>query len=241
MNQVEFMVESKKNYERAKRLIDIVISGIVMILLTPLLIVASIVVWQSMGHPILYMCQRAGRNGRPFVLFKFRSMTNERDVNGNLLPEKHRITVVGKLIRRTSVDELPQLYNILIGDMSIVGPRPLPVSYNKLYSDRHALRLSVKPGLTGWCQINFHGDDRTWQEKLDQDVYYVMHRGIMIDLQIMFLTVAVLVRRFLKNKSGLTTSPSALDGIDQARHKFNSVSKNNCPRNNSNTEGRTEY
>lgn len=141
------------------------------------------------------------------MLLKFRSMKNLYDENGRLLPDCERATHLGAFLRRTSLDELPQLINVLKGDMSLIGPRPLPLDYIKRYSPRQALRLTVKPGLSGWCQIHFRNGDRSWDDKLELDAYYVEHLSFVLDLRILCLTAVAVVRRMLGNKSGLSTSP----------------------------------
>lgn len=150
-------------------------------------------------------------------MLKFRSMTNERDAVGKLLPEEERMTGFGKFMRRTSLDELPQMLNVLKGDMTLVGPRPLPTEYTSRYDERQALRLCVKPGLTGWCQVLYHGGDRKWEEKLDQDAFYVEHRSLRLDARILSMTAAALLRRFLRNQSGLSTSRAFLVGAKSDR------------------------
>ena len=161
------------------------------------------------------MATRTGRNGVPFKLYKFRSMTNAVDQGGKLLPDDQRITAYGRLIRKTSLDELPQLFNIVRGDMSLVGPRPLPMQYNELYDDEQKKRMNVLPGLTGWTQVHFSGTDRTWEKKLQLDIYYVEHQSFFLDLYIVFLTFSAIVTRFFKNKSGLSTSNEDFHGKQQ--------------------------
>ena len=213
------MIESKRLYATTKRLMDIIAAGIAINLLAPLLLVIALFAWLMLGHPVLYKSRRAGLNGKPFIIFKFRSMTNERDASGQILPDNQRITPFGKALRRTSLDELPQLYNVLKGDMAIVGPRPLPVNYNSLYDERQAMRLLVKPGLTGWCQVKYRGTGKTWQEKLEQDAYYVENCGFLLDVRIILMTIAALIRRFSLNESGLSTSLSAFESVGKKQEK----------------------
>jgi lipopolysaccharide/colanic/teichoic acid biosynthesis glycosyltransferase len=189
-----------------KRLVDIVCTGLALVLWGPLLFLLAVANLLVMGRPVLYVARRAGKGGKPFGLLKFRTMTGATDASGRLLPDEERITAYGKFLRRTSLDELPQLINILKGDMSIVGPRPLPVSYTARYSSEQKKRLHVKPGLTGLCQVRYRGSDRSWAEKLALDVDYVERQSLFFDTYIIFLTFLALGRRVSGNRSGLSTS-----------------------------------
>jgi lipopolysaccharide/colanic/teichoic acid biosynthesis glycosyltransferase len=189
-----------------KRLVDIVCAGLALAVLTPLLFLLTLTNLLVMGRPILYVSHRAGKGGKSFKLLKFRSMTNATDRSGRPLPDERRITAYGKFLRRTSLDELPQLLNILKGDMSIVGPRPLPVSYVARYSNEQRKRLQVRPGLTGLCQVRYRGSDRSWAEKLALDVDYVERQSFLLDAYIILLTFAVLGRRLHGNRSGMSMS-----------------------------------
>lgn len=171
-----------------KRLFDLLVSlSFLLILSLPILIVA-ILVRIKLGSPIIFKQQRPGLHGKPFYLYKFRSMTNERDSNGNLLPDDRRITPFGSFMRKYSIDELPQLINVVKGDLSLVGPRPLLMEYLPLYSNEQAKRHHVKPGITGWAQVNGR-NAITWEEKFELDVWYVNHQSFLFDMKILFLTV----------------------------------------------------
>lgn len=170
-----------------KRLIDVMLSLIALILLSPVLLLVMILIRWRLGSPIFFVQMRSGKDGVPFAMVKFRSMTTEVDNSGRLLPNSQRMTRFGNLLRKASIDELPELLNILRGDMSLVGPRPLLPEYDALYTHRHARRLSVRPGLTGWAQV--HGRSASdWSARFDQDVWYVENQNTLLDLRIMFLT-----------------------------------------------------
>lgn len=192
--------------ERAKRLFDIIAAGALLVVLSPLLLVLALAVRIKVGRPVLFSQVRPGFGGRPFRLIKFRTMTEARDVSGQLLPDAGRLTPFGRFLRRTSLDELPELWNVLKGDMSLVGPRPLLMEYLPLYSDRQARRHEVRPGLTGWAQVNGR-NALTWEEKFEMDVWYVERRSLSLDLRILLMTVgAVLARRGI-NAAGEATMP----------------------------------
>jgi lipopolysaccharide/colanic/teichoic acid biosynthesis glycosyltransferase len=176
-------------YEKyIKRLIDILISGAALIILSPILLIVAILVRVKLGSPVIFHQQRPGYHEKIFGLCKFRSMTDERDENGNLKPDEARLTKFGRILRSTSLDELPELWNILKGDMSIVGPRPLLVSYLPYYIGEERLRHSVRPGLTGWAQVNGrnHVD---WDKRIALDVEYVKNISFAMDAKIFFLTI----------------------------------------------------
>lgn len=177
-----------------KRLFDIVIAGIALILLSPILI---FVIWQvrrKMGSPVLFRQIRPGRNAKPFEMIKLRTMGNAKDNDGNLLPDAERLTSFGKLLRATSLDELPELWNVLKGDMSLVGPRPLLMEYLALYTPEQARRHEVRPGITGWAQVNGR-NALSWDEKFRLDVWYVDHASFWLDLKILYLTVKKVLLR----------------------------------------------
>lgn len=171
-----------------KRLLDIVISLTALVLLSPILLIVAILVRVRLGSPVIFHQDRPGYHEKIFGLCKFRSMTDERDGNGNLLPDEVRLTKFGRLLRSTSLDELPELWNILKGDMSLIGPRPLLVSYLPYYTKEEQLRHTVRPGLTGWAQVNGrnHVD---WDKRIALDVEYVRNMSFVMDLKIFFLTV----------------------------------------------------
>ncbi len=167
-----------------KRAFDIFVATLMLLALAPVMLLVASLVRVRMGAPVLFRQQRPGRGGRPFMLYKFRSM-----LEGESLPDAQRLTPLGALLRRASLDELPQLLNVLRGDMSLVGPRPLLMEYLPLYSARQARRHEVLPGITGWAQVN--GRNATsWPERLELDVWYVEHQSFGLDLKILWLTLA---------------------------------------------------
>ncbi|MBR3972831.1 MAG: sugar transferase [Oscillospiraceae bacterium] len=171
-----------------KRLLDVIFSSGALIVLSPVLLVTAILVRTKLGSPVIFCQERPGKNEKIFKLYKFRSMSDARDAQGNLLPDEVRLTKFGKLLRATSLDELPELWNILRGDMSIVGPRPLLVKYLPLYNEEQRHRHDVRPGLTGWAQV--HGRNAiTWEEKFCLDVWYVQNLSFATDVKTVFLTV----------------------------------------------------
>jgi sugar transferase EpsL len=177
-----------------KRAFDIAAALIALALLSPLLVLVALLVRLRMGGPVLFAQDRPGLKGKTFKLWKFRTMTHERDSKGRLLPDEFRITRLGRFLRSTSLDELPELWNILRGDMSVVGPRPLLVSYLSRYTPEQARRHEVRPGLTGWAQVNGR-NAVDWEERFRLDVWYVDHRTFLLDLRIVFVTVAIVLRR----------------------------------------------
>lgn len=198
--------KSKTGY-LMKRSLDIVLAGAALLMLSPLLFfLAGLVRWK-LGRPVLFRQERLGYQGRPTWVLKFRTMTDERDEEGHLLPDEQRLTRQGRFLRRTSLDELPQLINVLIGHISLVGPRPIPLGHRHMLNAQTFRRLNVKPGLTGWAQIHYRGQHRTWEEKFDLDLYYVEHQSLLLDLYIIFLTIKALVVRFIHNKSGESLGP----------------------------------
>ena len=176
-------------YEKyIKRLLDFTLSLLALIVLSPILLITAILVRVKLGSPVIFSQERPGRDEKIFKLYKFRSMTDQRNADGELLPDEQRLTHFGKMLRSTSLDELPELWNILRGDMSIVGPRPLLVKYLPLYNAHQARRHAVTPGLTGYAQV--HGRNAiSWEEKFDLDVYYVDHISFALDVKIIFMTV----------------------------------------------------
>ena len=172
-----------------KRALDITLACVALVLLSPVLAVVWVLVRLRMGTPVLFRQQRPGRHGRPFEMAKFRTMTDARDADGNLLPDADRLTALGQWLRRSSIDELPELLNVLAGDMSLVGPRPLLMQYLPLYSPEQARRHEVRPGITGWAQVNGR-NAVSWPEKFELDVWYVDHRSTKLDFEIMWKTVS---------------------------------------------------
>lgn len=186
-----------------KRTVDIIGSLLALILLSPLMCVLCVLVRTKLGSPVIFKQKRPGKNGKIFMLYKFRTMTDERDENGELLPDEIRLTKFGKLLRSLSLDELPEFINILKGEMSFVGPRPLLVQYLPLYNDRQAMRHNVRPGLTGLAQVNGR-NLLTWEEKFEWDVRYVENISPWLDIKILFRTVYNVLRR-----EGISSETSA--------------------------------
>lgn len=173
-----------------KSILDRLVAAIALLVLSPILLIIAIAIYIRMGSPIFFTQPRPGKDGCIFTFYKFRTMTTERDTDGNLLPDEQRLTTLGKFLRRTSLDELPQIWNVLKGDMSFVGPRPLLVRYLDRYTPEQARRHTVKPGITGWAQINGRRLlDGFWEEKFRLDVWYVDNWSLWLDLRILLLTV----------------------------------------------------
>jgi sugar transferase EpsL len=177
-----------------KRSFDLLSASTALLLLSPVILVIALLVWRKIGRPILFRQQRPGFHGRIFTLFKFRTMTDGTDAEGRLLPSDQRLTPFGSWLRATSLDELPELLNVLKGDMSLVGPRPLKVAYLERYDACQARRHEVRPGLTGWAQVN--GRNRlSWEEKFRLDVWYVENGSFLLDLKILWLTLLKVASR----------------------------------------------
>ncbi|HEX8272051.1 MAG TPA: sugar transferase [Longimicrobiaceae bacterium] len=194
-----------KRSDAAKRLLDVGVAAAVLVAASPLLLAAMALVRVEMGSPVLFRQQRPGLGGRPFEVLKLRTMRDAVDAGGRPLPDAERLTRLGKLLRSTSVDELPQLWNVLRGDMSLVGPRPLLMEYLPLYSPEQARRHEVRPGITGWAQVNGRNAVR-WEEKFALDVWYVDHRSLALDVAILFRTLAKVVRREGVTQQGSATA-----------------------------------
>jgi lipopolysaccharide/colanic/teichoic acid biosynthesis glycosyltransferase len=189
-----------------KRIIDFWVAvALLLVFLIPMTIVAALVL-VFLGRPVLFVQRRAGLHGRPFGIVKFRSMRSGVDEFGHNLPDAERLTAFGRFLRSTSLDELPSLWNVLLGDMSLVGPRPLFVEYLPLYSADQARRCEVRPGITGWAQINGR-NALSWEKKFDLDVWYVDNRSIWLDLKIIFFTVKKVLVRDGINADGEATMP----------------------------------
>ncbi len=189
-----------------KRFIDIIKSFISLLFLSPFYLIVSILIKIDSKGPIFFKQQRPGLYGKPFTLFKFRTMTNARDPNGNLLPDVERLTPLGRFLRSTSLDELPEFINVLKGDMSLVGPRPLLVKYLDRYTPEQARRHEVKPGITGWAQVNGR-NAITWEEKFELDVWYVNHQSLWLDLRIIAMTIFKILKREGISPEGHATMP----------------------------------
>jgi lipopolysaccharide/colanic/teichoic acid biosynthesis glycosyltransferase len=191
-----------------KRVIDFTVALLALICLSPLLLVVT--VWlhfANKGAGAFFLQERPGKNAKIFRVVKFKTMTDERDENGELLPDEQRLTKVGRFVRSTSIDELPQFFNVLKGDMSLIGPRPLLVQYLPLYSERQARRHEVRPGISGWAQC--HGRNAiSWTEKFEYDVWYVDHLSFATDLKVVWLTIkAVLKRSGIAHEGSATMEP----------------------------------
>ncbi|WP_289709749.1 sugar transferase [Macrococcoides canis] len=195
-----------------KRALDIIGSGTLIVALSPIMAASAIAVKHYHGSPILFKPKRPGKDGIVFTMYKFRSMSNEKDNKGELLPDSERITSFGKFIRKTSIDELPELFNILKGDMSFVGPRPLSVKYLPYYTDYENRRHEVKPGLTGFAQVNGR-NNLSWEERFKKDVYYVDNISFLFDLKIIFLTFYVT----LLGKDIVTRGENQIQDFDKER------------------------
>jgi sugar transferase EpsL len=185
---------SHHHYNLAKRIFDFGFALILLMVLSPLLVVLACLVGMNLGCPIFFRHTRPGLGGKPFVLYKFRTMTDERDEYGRHLPDAMRLKAFGKLLRSLSMDELPELFNVLKGDMSLVGPRPLLMEYLERYNAEQARRHEVVPGVTGWAQINGR-NALTWEDKFKLDVWYVEHRSLPLDLKILVTTVFKAIKR----------------------------------------------
>ena len=179
---------------KLKNLFDKTLALFLIILFSPIYIVVSLLIFFKMGSPILFRQKRPGYKEKIFGIYKFRTMTNDTDKNGNLLPDDKRLVGIGKFIRSTSLDELPQLFNVLKGEMSFVGPRPLLEEYLPLYNEKQKRRHDVKPGITGWAQVNGR-NAISWEQKFDYDVWYVDNQSFWLDIKILWLTFLKVVKR----------------------------------------------
>ena len=189
-----------------KRAFDIIASCAGIFLLSPLLLVLVLLVRIFLGAPVFFQHLRPGLGGVPFVLYKFRTMTTKTDADGNLLPDEERLNAFGSFLRSSSLDELPELFNILKGDMSLVGPRPLLMEYLGRYSPEQARRHEVRPGLTGWAQVNGR-NALSWDKKFELDVWYVDNHTFLLDLKIVWMTLVKVVRREGISAEGYATAP----------------------------------
>ena len=189
-----------------KRVFDIVASGVALLLLLPVILVVAIQIRRKLGAPVLFRQIRPGKDGKPFQMIKFRTMKDAVDSAGNPLPDAERITPFGQFLRASSLDELPELWNVLKGEMSLVGPRPLLTEYLPLYSKEQYRRHEVRPGVTGWAQVNGR-NAISWEDKFNLDVWYVDNQSFLLDLKILFLTVKkVLVRDGISGEGEATMS-----------------------------------
>jgi sugar transferase EpsL len=193
-------------YELVKRILDIAAVAAIGVLALPIGLTVAAFVRLRLGTPVLFRQERPGLHGRPFVLLKFRTMTDARDAKGSPLPDDVRLTAIGRLLRSLSLDELPQLLNVLCGDMSLVGPRPLLMQYLDRYTPRQARRMEVRPGITGWAQVNGR-NALSWEERFELDVWYVEHQSFLLDLKILMLTALRVVQRDGVSAQGHVTMP----------------------------------
>ena len=189
-----------------KRCLDFLIVFCVLFVIWPILVVIALGLhFVNKGADAFFTQERPGRGGKIFIVIKFKSMTDKRDLMGNLLPDEERLTKIGKFIRTTSLDELPQLINVLKGDMSLIGPRPLLPQYLPLYSTEQGRRHDVRPGITGWAQVNGR-NDVSWGKKFELDVWYVDHLSFWLDMKIIFLTIWKVLKRDGVSKEGMATT-----------------------------------
>ena len=177
-----------------KRVFDILLALLLIVLFLPIYLVVSVIIWWEMGTPILFRQKRPGYKEKIFGIYKFRTMSDDTDENGVLLPDEQRLVGIGKLIRSTSLDELPQLFNVLKGEMSFVGPRPLLIEYLGFYNDEQKRRHDVKPGITGWAQVNGR-NAISWEQKFDYDVWYVDNQSFLLDMKILWMTFLKVIKR----------------------------------------------
>ena len=196
-----------------KRSIDLLLSLIAIVAFSPLLLVLAIVIRLRLGSPVLFRQVRPGFGGKPFQLVKFRTMTDEKDARGDLLPDSQRLPAFGRMLRATSLDELPELWNVLKGDMSLVGPRPLLMEYLDLYTSEQSRRHEVRPGITGWAQVNGR-NALSWEDKFALDVWYVDNQSLWLDLKILLMTIMKVVKRDGVSHTGEATM-SRFEGSDQ--------------------------
>jgi undecaprenyl phosphate N,N'-diacetylbacillosamine 1-phosphate transferase len=187
-----------------KRLFDFLLASLLLLVFSPLFILVSLLIFFKMGQPILFRQHRPGYKEKIFGIYKFRTMTNERDERGELLSDEKRLKGLGKFIRSTSLDELPQLFNILKGEMSFVGPRPLLVEYLSLYNNEQKKRHTVLPGITGWAQVNGR-NAISWEQKFEYDIWYVEHQSFWLDMKILWLTFLKVLKRSDINSASSTT------------------------------------
>lgn len=187
-----------------KRPFDLLITITALLILWPLLLLIALLLRWQIGRPILFRQQRPGLHGRPFTIYKFRTMTGAKDNDGSLLPDAQRLTPFGRFLRSTSLDELPELFNVLKGDMSLVGPRPLLLHYLPLYTPAQNRRHEVRPGITGWAQVNGR-NALSWEEKFNLDVWYVDNQSFRLDIKILYLTILKIIKREDINQPGQAT------------------------------------
>lgn len=194
-----------------KRVLDVVGAAFALLAFGPLMLYIALRIRREMGRPVIFRQVRPGLHGRPFVMYKFRTMTEERDAQGRLLPDEKRLTPLGKFLRQYSLDELPEFFNVLKGEMSLVGPRPLLMEYLDRYTPEQARRHEVKPGITGWAQVNGR-NALSWEEKFRLDVWYVDNWNVLLDLKILLMTLVKVLRREGISAEGHATMPEFKGG-----------------------------
>ena len=199
------MVRHKLYRQIGKRLFDLAVIALLLVPLLPLLFLLAVMVRVKLGTPILFRQLRPGQHGKPFTILKFRTMTDERDLQGNLPSDSVRLTSFGRFLRSTSLDELPELLNVLKGEMSLVGPRPLLMHYLDYYTPEQMRRHDTKPGITGWAQVNGR-NELTWEEKFALDVWYIDHQSLWLDIKIIALTLLSVINREGINQPGHATA-----------------------------------
>ena len=193
---------------------DRLVAALALVILSPVILVVAIAIYFKMGSPVVFPQPRGGKNNSVFTFYKFRTMTDEKDSNGNLLTDMERLTPLGEFLRQTSLDELPQLWNVLRGDMSFIGPRPFVAAYLERYTAEQARRHDVKPGITGWAQINGR-NSISWEEKFALDLWYIDHWSLWLDLKILFLTVFKIVSKEGIDEDQNTTSTEFMGTVSQ--------------------------
>lgn len=203
-------------YRIAKRALDLALTVPGLMLLSPLMLLVAAAVALGLGRPVLFIQVRPGLYGRPFRMYKFRTMTDARDARGNLLPDAQRLTPLGRLLRSASLDELPELWNVIKGEMSLVGPRPLLMEYLDRYTPEQARRHEMKPGITGWAQVNGR-NAVSWEERFQLDVWYVEHASLLLDIKILFITIIKVLRREGITAEGHATMPAFQGNERQAK------------------------
>lgn len=212
------MVHKKGIYEKyIKRILDFTLSLIALICLFPILLIVAILVRVKLGSPVIFKQQRPGKDEKIFTLYKFRTMTDEKDENGNLLPNSQRLTKFGKFLRSTSLDELPELINIVKGDMSIVGPRPLLPEYLLFYTEKERYRHYVRPGLTGYAQVNGRNAITCWEDRFKYDIKYVEECSFALDVKIICRTIVKVVRK----SDILDCNHTTVGRLDEVRKEYN--------------------
>lgn len=205
-------MSTPKSIPSSKRVFDLLASSLLIVILSPVMLIVALLVWLVHGSPLIFRQQRPGYQGKPFICLKFRTMNDRRDEHGKLLPDEQRLTSLGKFLRSTSLDELPELFNVLRGEMSLVGPRPLLMQYLDRYTPEQARRHEVLPGITGWAQINGR-NALSWEDKFRLDIWYVDHWSFWLDLKILALTVIKVLRREGISREGFATAPEFMGSL----------------------------